>query len=181
MSIEVTFQLSDTDLTHFRGLMNTAIENAARLPEATIKQKATQALQEMSQDNVPEFVRSRVESLRALLAMLDDETWALPEEERKEVLTSLAYFSEPEDLVPDHIPVLGYLDDAIMIELVVQDLSDNIDAYKEFCEFRDTESQRRGVDVSTQDWLSSKRNEMHNRMRKRRSNRRGGRIFSRVF
>ena len=181
MSIEVTFQLSDTDLAHFRGLMKTAIANAAKLPEAIVKQKAAQAIAEMSSDGVPEFVSTRVASLKALLDMLDDETWQLPAEEREEVLTSLAYFSEPEDLVPDHIPVLGYLDDAIMIEVVVQDLSANIEAYKEFCEFRDRERARRGVGVSTDDWLSSKRMEMHTRMRKRRSERRGGRIFSRVF
>ncbi|MFC6441174.1 YkvA family protein [Bowmanella sp. JS7-9] len=181
MSIEVTFQLSDADLEHFRHLMTTAIANAAKLPEATIKQKAAQAIAEMSSDGVPEFVTSRVASLEALLVMLDDDTWKLPEEERQEVLTSLAYFSEPEDLVPDHIPVLGYLDDAIMIELVVQDLSANIEAYKEFCEFREKEMARRGVEISTEDWLASKRMEMHTRMRKRRSERRGGRIFSRVF
>jgi uncharacterized membrane protein YkvA (DUF1232 family) len=45
----------------------------------------------------------------------------------------LAYFSDPEDSGPDHIPVLGFLDDAIMIELVVEELKDNIEAFLASC------------------------------------------------
>ena len=61
--------------------------------------------------------------------MIEDSEWKIPEEERADVLSALAYFSDPEDLVPDHIPVLGFLDDAIMIELVAEELKDDIEAF----------------------------------------------------
>ena len=41
---------------------------------------------------------------------------------RRRVLEALAYFADPSDLVPDQIPGLGLLDDAIMVELVAQEL-----------------------------------------------------------
>ena len=51
------------------------------------------------------------------------------------MLNVLAYFVDPDDLIPDRIPGLGYLDDAIMVELVLQELHHELDAYDKFCEF----------------------------------------------
>ena len=121
---------------------------------------------------MPEFVRSRLAKLETLIAMIKDEEWAIPDIERRDVLGALAYFSDPQDLVPDHIPVLGFLDDAIMIELVVDELSDDIEAYQEFCDYRKREAGRRGDDIITKDdWLAEKRRELHDRMRARRKKR----------
>jgi len=95
----------------------------------------------------------------------------------------LAYFSDPEDLVPDHIPVLGFLDDAIMIELVAEELKDDIEAFEEFCAYREREEGRSGEGTITrEEWLDAKRRELHSRMRNRRSKRRGGRSsFRSIF
>jgi uncharacterized membrane protein YkvA (DUF1232 family) len=114
-------------------------------------------------------------SLETLISALEDPEWQMPEEEKVDILTSLAYFSEPHDLVPDNIPGLGYVDDAIMIELVIQDLSQDLVAYKQFCDFRSTEESRRGSDanVNRESWLEGKRTELRSNMRRKR------RLFSR--
>jgi uncharacterized membrane protein YkvA (DUF1232 family) len=62
--------------------------------------------------------------------------WKLPEPDRARVVNSLAYFCEPDDLIPDDVPGLGFLDDAIMVELVVRELRHEIDAYQDFCSYR---------------------------------------------
>jgi uncharacterized membrane protein YkvA (DUF1232 family) len=115
--------------------------------------------------------------------MIEDSEWNIPSEERTEVLSALAYFSDPEDLVPDHIPVLGFLDDAIMIELVAEEFKDDVDAFEEFCAYREREEGRSGdATITREEWLESKRHELHSRMRSRRSSRRGGRSsFRSVF
>lgn len=56
--------------------------------------------------------------------------------ERERVLSVLAYFTDPDDLIPDEIPGLGFLDDAIMIELASKELRHEIEAYTDFCAFR---------------------------------------------
>jgi len=78
-------------------------------------------------------------------------------------LNALAYFTEPDDLIPDHIPGLGFLDDAIMVELVVRELEHEIEAYRDFCEFREQHSA-----TSRNDWLIERREELQQRMRSRR-------------
>lgn len=183
MSIQIAIELSDTDLEHFRKLMNNAIEKVQGLPQQEIIEKAIKACIEMENAELPDFVASRLSSLRKLVEMVQDEDWQLPEEEKEDVLTSLAYFSEPQDLVPDEIPVLGYLDDAIMIELVIQDLSLDLTAYREFCSYRDTEEGRRGeevANVSRESWLESKRREIRGNLRKRRQSTKR-RVISRIF
>ncbi len=180
MSIQISLELSDADLAHFRELMNIAIDKAKSLPDAEVVAKARALCSEMENANLPDFVKSRLTSLELLIDALEDEEWQVPDDERLDIVTSLAYFSEPHDLVPDNIPGLGYLDDAIMIELVIQDMSQDLDAYVKFCQFRKTEENRRGAEAHTnrESWLAAERDELRSNMRRRRT---GGRrrLFSR--
>ena len=117
------------------------------------------------------FRSDRLGKLKVMTSMLTDSEWQLPEEETNRVLSALAYFSEPDDLIPDHIPGLGFLDDAIMVELVVRELKHEIQAYEDFCEFRSREEAKRKADddeVTREQWLAGRRAELHSRMRRRR-------------
>jgi uncharacterized membrane protein YkvA (DUF1232 family) len=105
--------------------------------------------------------------------MLEDPEWNLPEPERNRVLDGLAYVAQAHDLVPDNVPVLGLLDDAVMLELVLRELQHEIEGYEEFERFRVDEASRRdkpGVHrpVSRDDWVSSRREALHARIRERR-------------
>lgn len=170
MPIQISFELSDNDLEHFRKLMNGVITKISQYSADEILKKARCVTQKSEDPSLPEFVRERMQSLEVLIRALEDFEWQLPDEERSNILASLAYFSEPHDLVPDEIPGLGYIDDAIMIELVIQDLSQDLDAYKQFCSFRATEEHRRGLEtnVNRESWLKSKRIELRSEMRRRR-------------
>ena len=47
----------------------------------------------------------------------------LTEEEKKSIRGALYYFVDPEDVIPDHIPGIGFLDDAMYAEIVIKELS----------------------------------------------------------
>ena len=70
------------------------------------------------------------------------------------------------------MPVLGYLDDAIAIEICVMELKHEIDSYDEFCEYRQSEAGRRGTspsEVGRAEWLDARRQELQDRMHRRRN------------
>jgi uncharacterized membrane protein YkvA (DUF1232 family) len=124
----------------------------------------------------PGFIIERINKLSLMIRMVSDIEWRLPHKEATRVLNALAYFAEPEDLIPDNIPGLGFLDDAIMIELVVRELRHEIEAYQDFCDYRDKLSAKGdGGKASRESWLNARRKELQARMRRRR--RRGRRIL----
>lgn len=182
MPIEISFELSDADLAHFRTMMQNVIAKSSHADEQEVIRKARALVLEMEQAELPEFVRTRMTSLALLIDAVQDAEWQVPEEEKQAIILSLAYFSEPEDVVPDHIPGLGYIDDAIMIELVLQDLSLDLKAYREFCSFRATEEARRGdnAKVDRESWLEGTRTQLRASMRRNRKSAKP-RLLSRIM
>ena len=169
MSLRVSFELEESDLEHFRLIMRSARKAAASLSPEDIVAAAESLLAAVEEARAPAFIRERLTKLQMMINMLTDVEWRLPHQDANRVLNALAYFSEAEDLIPDNVPGLGFLDDAIMIELVVRELKHEIEAYQDFCDYRERLASRGGSDkASRQDWLDSRRKELQARMRRRR-------------
>jgi len=175
MPLDITFTLSDQDLEHFQGIVDKA-KSAMEGGEsnASIEAAARQLINDAKSTDLPEFIADRLTKLEVVINMVSDEEWQLNEKERNRVLGALVYFCDPEDLIPDHVPGLGFLDDAIYVEIVIRELRAEIESYEEFCSFRKAEEARRkesGQDphVEREEWLADKRAALHARMRKRRS------------
>jgi len=170
MPFRVTFDLEDKDLRYFRNNLKQARAAAAKLSEADVIETAEKLVSEIRKVRVPMFVTVRVAKLNALIDMVKDEDWALTGKERQNVITALAYFADPEDMIADSIPVLGFIDDAIMIELLTRELRPEIDAYNDFCRYRQEANRRKKTTgMSREQYLQTKRNELHGRMRRRRA------------
>ncbi len=138
--MKVTFELDDKDLQHFRKEMRKARTRVRAADEEDIIQATEAVLMDIADSpKLPEFVKYRLRKLESMLKMLKDEAWALPKAERNRVLNALVYFADPDDLIPDEIPGIGLLDDAIMIELVFRQLSHELEAYDDFCSFRESQ------------------------------------------
>jgi len=169
--MRISFELSQSDLEHFREVMARAHESAKNRSVGEIVDKASELLIQVNRSHTSDFIRDRMNILETLIGMVMDEGWGLVEEDRLRVVHALAYFAESEDLIPDEIPGLGFLDDAIMVEIVSEELRHEIQAYRDFVVFRAAEQARLGENadgIERSDWLEARRQQLHSRMRRRR-------------
>src|SRR5690606_769136 len=173
----LTIELNDQDLAHFKSALEAAHKAAGDRSPDEIVSAAAALLENAQKVRLPDFIRERLERLDDMIAMVRDEGWHLDDEDRRHVLSALVYFADPKDVIPDHVEVLGFLDDAIMIELCVRELRHELEAYDDFCDYREREARKRGVEpsqVGRTDWLDSRRDELVERMHSRRQREGGG-------
>jgi len=171
MSMRFSLELTDRDLRYFREALQRSREAVKHADEAEILEAIGDVLEEIrSEEPLPDFVAKRIPQLESMIRMIKDDEWRLPRGDREKLLATFVYFGDPEDILPDDIPVIGYLDDVIMIELVVRELAHVREAYEDFCEFRDNYDGRfkSGHDAAVRrDRIDRKRQQLHQRMKRR--------------
>ena len=168
--MKISFELKDTDLGHFKKAMQKAKRLVNDVDDDDIIHAAESVINNIDDGLLPEFVRSRLSLLQLMTRMVKDGEWNLAARERTRVLCALAYFADPEDIIPDDIPGIGFIDDAIMIELVFRELHHELDAYRDFCAFRE-EFNLKHPDATPEkrEWkLGNRREALHNRTQRRK-------------
>jgi uncharacterized membrane protein YkvA (DUF1232 family) len=140
---KVSFTLDESDANYFRGLYRKAKRGARDLDASAIIRDARGIVHEVrSNKKTPGFVIDAIEVLSDLVDLIQDDEYAAPKRVRDEVLAGLAYFSNPEDLIPDNIPGLGFLDDAIMVKFIEDEFRNELWGYRKFRALRDSTEQR---------------------------------------
>lgn len=171
MGLKLAFELSDRDLHYFREALKQSREAVRDAEEQEIVDAVRHVLEEIrGNEPLPDFVAERIPVLERLIQMLADDDWQLPNSERERLLAMFVYFSDPEDILPDDIPVIGYLDDVIIIELVTREMQHVREAYEDFRTFHREFDDKYGKDIDgaiRRDRLDRKRQQLHQRMQRR--------------
>lgn len=102
-------------------------------------------------------VRARMHVIAVLHALRAESNWALPPESAALVQRLLSYHDGPEHVIPTSLPVLGRLDDAILLDAIWLRIRDDVHEYTDFRRLRRIEAELRGVMPSRlpytrQDW-----------------------------
>lgn len=92
------------------------------------------------------FIRARMRRAGEIRAALADPHWEVPAELLGAMRTILDYIDDdPIQLIPANIPVVGQLDDAILVDAAMELLRSELDDYSDFCRYRTAEAANRGV------------------------------------
>lgn len=172
MPVKVVLELSDEDLAYYRRVMDSVWKRNQKRAEKELIGGARRLLKQATKVGAPEYVRSRLADLEVLCSMLDDDEWPLEADDRNRIVAAVGYFAVAKDMIPDKIPGIGFLDDALMAELVGRELKPELDGYREFCQYRENEAPLGDRKVSREDWLAAKRRQVWLRIRRRQRERR---------
>lgn len=166
--MRVTIELEPDDIARLEAALARARRLAATMDEVDVIAAARQAIEQLPLHCAPSYVRRQFDGALRLVAMLEDDAWALPQPWRDDVLVTLIYLGDPEDMIPDDAEVIGLLDDAIMLELLLRRQAAVMRAYDRFC--TDRAAQRRGrgsaARVEAAAWLARRRAALQRRMAK---------------
>jgi uncharacterized membrane protein YkvA (DUF1232 family) len=140
---KVTFQLDESDADYFRSLYRKAKKGAAEQEPDVIIQAARDVVKRVrGAKKTPHFVIEAIGVLADLTDLIRDEAYDAPAKVQGEVLAALAYFTNPEDLIPDHVPGLGFLDDALMVKFIEEEFKHELWGFRKFRDRRDSAEQR---------------------------------------
>jgi len=150
-SFKISFSLEESDIAYFRKLFQNARKQVDEQDTGQVVSAVQGLIERVRQTKkVPTFVREAIATLEDLIKMIQDPDYELPKAPRTEVLAALSYFANPEDLIPDQVPGLGFLDDAIMIKIMENEFKHELWGYRQFVKFRSGAEQRPWTSVARQ-------------------------------
>jgi hypothetical protein len=116
-------------------------------------------LESQPPDQREQLLRARLDRLAEIEAMRRDVDWPLDPAQERRIDLILQYVANEDDLIPDSVPTYGYLDDALLLELAWPVLAEDIDDYRDFCQFREENAGSLGRAPHQLDWLRSRAEE----------------------
>lgn len=99
-------------------------------------------------DAAPACIRERLTKIAAVEQMVADGSWAPANDTVNTAKTIVDYARGHDDLLPDWLPKVGRMDDAIVVETAWPQLAAEVDDYLDFCRLRAMEARERGCAVN---------------------------------
>lgn len=93
---------------------------------------------------VPPWILARMRDAAAVRLMLGDSAWELLDRAARPTRLVSAYLRDHDDLVPDRLPVLGRMDDAIVVEAAWPQIGPEVLDYLDYRRLRHVEAGLRG-------------------------------------
>lgn len=154
-------ELDNGALTHFREVAD-ALEPDQPVPgaDAIVTAARTLSRQFAGMRDAP-CIRLRLRCLAAMRAMSAEQDWGLDDFKQKRISLIAGYAANQEGLIPDAMPVIGHLDDAVLVDLLWPSMRSDLDAYLDYRRLRAEEAMLQGcrpheIPFSKQTWLEAR-------------------------
>lgn len=183
-----SIDLHEHEVQRFNAL---AVELNPEMPALSIDQLAGVArrvLRLASAGGESPFVRSRLRRAEEMRALLADAGWRAGDDVARRIGLLIAYIDGSGGLFPNDVPMIGRLDDALLVDISMDTLRDELEDYAEFRRYRHAEAARLGVaddatGIDRAQWERERDAELRleQQLRRVRGQNYGGGALERVF
>ncbi|TWI04928.1 uncharacterized protein DUF1232 [Luteimonas cucumeris] len=90
-------------------------------------------------------IRLRLRCLAAMRAMAAERDWELDAVQQRRIALVAGYAANQDSLIPDAVPVIGHLDDAVLVDLAWPSIRLDLENYLDFRRLRAEEAMLLGV------------------------------------
>lgn len=109
-------------------------------------------LQHLPAETAEATINLRMARAESLRRMLDDPDWVLPADMAQRCRRLLDYICRFDDLIPDDLPLIGHLDDALLVELSWSEFAGEVQDYLDFHRFCSENSARGSAEERRAAW-----------------------------
>jgi uncharacterized membrane protein YkvA (DUF1232 family) len=138
------FELEPAQMEHFNALLARISEDHPLLDRDQVASAARELIDQSPDGRVPACIRDRVRRAGAVDLMLSDPEWETRAEAALVAAVAVDYLHGNAPLIPNRLPVVGWLDDAVLVETAWPSLGDEVRDYLDFCRLRRIEAGLRG-------------------------------------
>ena len=160
--VSISIDIDDQVKEHFNKFIETHGINIDMQDVAEAKKK----IAEIRESNSDGYIIEQTASLESMIAMVNDDIWKIKKVNLEKINATIKYFVDDDDIIPDHIPGIGYLDDCIIIDSTMDEINDELTEYKDFCRTRLIYAHNK--EFTFEDWGKIKNQEATSRVRNRR-------------
>ena len=154
-------QICNNSLDRFNNVLEITDPKRRQLSADQIATTARGVYAENNGLPIPVSIYERLRCIAAMNAMFKELDWEIEEVAAWRSATLLEYFKSREVLFPNNAPVVGYLDDAILMEAAWPELRGEVSNFYDYRRLRRIEAEGRGKQekrfrFTRNDWLESR-------------------------
>lgn len=158
MSLDMHLHLQERELSPFRDALDASSRSAATRNPHRLVSEARQQLHVARESSAAAYLGKHLDAMAQVIAFLEDREFSQESSAREAALGALAYFVEPNDLIPDSEPKFGLLDDSIVLNLAIEQCRSEWHAWAEYAQFKQSHPQWQAIDRD--DWMRLRQEEL---------------------
>ncbi len=164
MRIELELRADDPGVARLRSAwQRAAARHTGR--HAALAHIARERYAALPQEALAPLVREPLSVIPELAKLLEASHWDIPQAARDEFAGALAYFVDPNDLIPDDAERVGLLDDALVLRLAVASARHEWMAWRDYRDYVSAHPEDDGIDRDS--WEKRRRERLARDLRRR--------------
>jgi len=144
-----SLELREEKLRRFNEVVQRVAPDKPAFNAGQIAGAARRVLRAAMKGQESTFIKVRMRRAGEIRAALDDAQWEVAAKTENAMREIVAYLDEGASaLIENDVPVVGLLDDAILVDAAMDTLRGELDDYADFCRYRVGEAARLGISPS---------------------------------